>query len=331
MKRVLRLIIVAVLAFIFIKPSTFGWRFWNNLIMSPTEETVGAAELLKSHVFKLSAEIGDRSIFKPDKLQEAAGYIIEQFESYGYQVQLQEYTVSNKIVKNIIVQKQGLKKPDEIIIVGAHYDTCFNPGANDNASAVAGLLELARCLSARPTGSTVKFIAFVNEEPPFFKTRNMGSRVYARSARARGENIKAVLVLEMIGYYSNRPNSQRYPPFFGLFYPNQANFICVVSNFRCRRLAKQVTSIFRKKTRFPIEKVVAFGFVSGIDFSDHYSFWKEGYPAVMITDTAFYRYSHYHQSTDTYEKLDYNSMAEVIEGLKGVIMEIAGGDVKAPS
>ena len=322
--RILRIIIVAFTAFIVLKISTFGWRFWARSFTAGKEENVQLAERLKQHVYKLAQDIGDRSVFNYQGLQEAAGYISRQFESFGYQVELQEYTVYNKTVKNIIVSKKGSVSPQEIIIAGAHYDTCSNPGADDNASAVAAVLELARFISDKQTRRTIRFIAFVNEEPPFFKSEEMGSRVYARQAKRKGEEIKAALILESIGYYSQRLNSQRYPLFFGPFYPNRGNFIAVVGDFSSRRLVREVVANFKKKTRFPVESTVAFGFVPGIDFSDHWSFWQEGYRAAMITDTAFYRNPGYHSSRDTPDKLNYRYSSEVVEGLGAVIIELAG-------
>ncbi len=322
MKRILRLIIIAIVAFIILKASTFGWRFFTKSASQLTKEKSNLAKILESHVHKLAYEIGDRSVFNYEKLDEAARYITQAFQSFGYNVEFQSYDVLDMEAKNIIAFKQGAQRPDEIIIVGAHYDTCFNPGADDNASAVAGLLELARFLSDKQTNRSIKFIAFVNEEPPFFATENMGSMVYVREAKAKGENIKGTLILEMIGYYTDRPNSQRYPLFLGLFYPNKGNFIAVVGNPQSRRLLKQVTSVFRNHSQFPMESLISFGFVPGADFSDHWSFWKERYPAVMITDTAFYRNPHYHNSSDTYEKLNYESMAEVVSGLNAVLLDL---------
>lgn len=323
MKRVLRLITVALITFIIIKGMTFGCAMRNKPSFIYSQDNKELAEVLKSHVYKLSQELGERSVFKYDKLEEAADYIAGQFTALGYEVEFQEYILENKKSRNIIITKKGTKPADEVVIVGAHYDSCFNPGADDNASGVAGLLELARLFSNIQTNRTVKFIAFVNEEPPFYKTESMGSRVYARAAKARKESIKAVIILEMIGYYSDKPNSQSYPPFLGLLYPNKGNFISVVGNFPSRWLVKKIVASFKAKTPFPLESAVLAGFVPGVDFSDHWSFWKEGYPAVMITDTAFYRYAHYHGSGDTYEKLNYPALAEVVNGLSASIIELA--------
>ena len=322
MKRILLLIIFALIVFIIFRTSTFGWRLWSKSFMDNKGENTQLAEQLKHHVYKLAEEIGERSVFQYEKLKQAENYIANQLVSFGYNVEFQNYSVLDKTANNIIATKTGSHRPKEIIIVGAHYDTCFNPGADDNASAVAGLLELARSMSVRQTNCTIKFIAFVNEEPPFFKTENMGSSVYVRYAKEKMEDIKAVIILEMIGYYTDEPNSQRYPPFFGLFYPNKGNFITVVGNFSCRGLVRKVVLSFKKQTLFPIESVVTFSFVPGIDFSDHWSFWQEGYPAVMITDTAFYRNPNYHSSADTYETLNYESLAEVAKGLNAVLIEL---------
>ncbi|MCK5160456.1 MAG: M28 family peptidase, partial [Candidatus Aureabacteria bacterium] len=170
MRRIFIIILFGVIAFVVIKVSTSGWKF-SKKSFSGHGKNPELVEILKSHVYKLAHVIGDRSVYKPDKLNEAADYITEQFSSYGYDVEFQTYTLMGQTTRNIIACKKG--KPDEVVIVGAHYDTCFNPGANDNASAVAGLLELARLMSDKETDCAIKFIAFVNEEPPFFKTENM--------------------------------------------------------------------------------------------------------------------------------------------------------------
>lgn len=281
---------------------------------------------LKHHVRKLASEIGDRSVFEYQKLKETEKYITKELSSYGYDVKYQGYKVSSKTAKNIIATKAGTKKRKGMVVVGAHYDTCFSPGADDNASAVAGLLELARFVSEEPTKHNVKFIAFVNEEPPFFKTEQMGSRVYTKEAKRKKEEIKAAIVLEMIGYYSNQPLSQRYPPFLGPFYPDKGNFIGVIGNLPSRWLVKEIVLNFKKGSSFPIESLVAPSIVSGVDFSDNWSFWEEDYPAVMVTDTAFYRNSNYHTKEDTCETLDYESMAEVVKGLRKVLLDLADSE-----
>ncbi len=302
--------------------SGFGWRFWGRQFMKTEKENTQLVERLKNHVYKLAHENGDRSVFQYEELKEVERYIRKELSLFGYEIELQGYKIDRKEVTNIIAIKNGTTKPEEIVILSAHYDTCFNPGADDNASGVSVLLELARSLSSIPTNRTLKFIAFVNEEPPFFKTEEMGSMVYVREARKKKEDIKASLVFESVGYYLDTPNSQHYPPLFGFFYPNKGNFIAIAGNFSSGWLAKNVVSSFRENTEFPIESVVTFGFVPGVDFSDNWSFWKGGYPSIMITDTAFYRNPHYHSASDTYEKLDYEAMAELVKGFTGVSIEL---------
>lgn len=285
------------------------------------------AKILESHVYQLAHEIGERSINRYEALNEAAKYITEQFCSFGYNVEFQSYNILGKTCKNILVTKLGAEKPNEIIIVGAHYDSYSNPGADDNASGIASLIELARFMSNKKTKCTIRFVAFVNEKPPFYKTENMGSMVYTRKAENKGEDIKASLIMDMIGYYSDKINSQHYPPLFSLFYlfdSNKGNYLCVVGNFKSRRLAKKVVSDFKSHSQFPIESLVTFQFVRGVELSDHWSFWQAGYPAVLITDTGFYRNPYYDSSSDTFEKLDYESMAEIVKGLSAVLVELTG-------
>ncbi|MBL7157238.1 MAG: M20/M25/M40 family metallo-hydrolase [Candidatus Omnitrophica bacterium] len=280
-------------------------------------------ERLKGHVYKLSHEIGERNIYKYGNLNEAAEYIIEKFKSFGYEPEFQSYSACGKIFKNIIVTKPGDEEPGKTLILGAHYDSHKSPGADDNASSVAGLLEVARNLRDKKSACTIKFIAFANEEPPFFKTKNMGSRVYTKAAKEKGENIKGALILEMIGYYSDKPRSQHYPPIFNFFYPSAGNFIGVVGNFRSKGFVKNIVSSFKTGTDFPIEWVLGPSILPGIDYSDNWSFWKEGYPAVMITDTAFYRNPHYHKASDTYETLNYEGISEVVKGLTASLAQLA--------
>jgi Zn-dependent M28 family amino/carboxypeptidase len=279
---------------------------------------------LKNHVRYLSDEIGERHMGAYENLQAAAQYIKERYTSYGYQPGIHSYTIQGKRCENVAAVKKGTETPDEIIVIGAHYDAVWgSPGADDNASAVASLLELARLFSTVTTKRTVRFVAFPNEEPPFFLTGDMGSRRYAKEVREKGENIIAMVCLESLGYYSDKRRSQNYPPIFNLFYPDTANFIAIVGNFSSRALVGRVKGAFRRGTDFPVESVVTFSFVPGVDFSDHGSFWKYGYKAVMVTDTAFYRNPYYHTPGDTYEKLNYSALADVTEGLANVIRELA--------
>lgn len=286
------------------------------------ENTV-SVERLKAHVYKLSHEIGERGLFKYDNLNKAAEYITSEFQSFGYEVTFQKYKICSRVFKNIIVTKTGLKRAGEVVILGAHYDSMRGPGADDNASAVAGLLETARILSGTVADRTIKFIAFTNEEPPLFKKKHMGSRVYAKAARERGDDIKGALILEMIGYFSDKLRSQRHPPGLNMLYPNTGNFIAAVGNAKSRHLIRRMVSSFTAATRLPIRRMIVPNFVIGIGMSDDWSFWRERYPAVMITDTAYYRNPNYHKKSDTYDTLDYNNMAKVIKGVSASLMALA--------
>ncbi|MGI9332296.1 MAG: M20/M25/M40 family metallo-hydrolase [Gammaproteobacteria bacterium] len=236
----------------------------------------------------------------------------------------QEYSAEGVRSANLEVTLCGQDKR-ETILIGAHYDTVPHcPGADDNASGIAVLLELTRLLGTHKPPCNLRFVAFVNEEAPFFYTRSQGSRVYAQAARRRRDRIRFMLSLEMLGYYRDAPGSQQYPPLFRYFYPNQANFVALVSNFRSRQEMRALAAAFRAASRFPLEHVATFSWIPGVAWSDHLSFWREGYRALMLTDTAFFRNPHYHQATDTPETLDYPRMAAVTTGLAGAFDRLAG-------
>jgi hypothetical protein len=295
------------------------------LPLSEKEETI--SKNLAAHVYRLADEIGERNIWLPDKLNEAAAYIEENWKSQEYTVQHQEYEARGVRSANLEIEIPGSSKTDEIIVVGAHYDSVLGcPGANDNGSGVAALLEISRLLYGREMARTVRFVAFTNEEPPFFLRRNMGSRIYASRSRNLREKIVAMLSLETMGYYSEVSHSQQYPFPFSFFYPNTANFIGFVANLRSYNLMKKSLGSFRSHARFPSEGTAAPGWITGIGWSDHWSFWREGYRAIMVTDTALFRYDPYHTRQDTPEKLDYKRLARVTSGLVEVIADLAGTD-----
>ena len=283
-----------------------------------------SAETLCRHVEVLAAEIGERNVFRPRALSAAAAYIEQQWRALGYDVTAQRYETLGVPCCNLEVVHPGQRRPDEIVLVGAHYDSVRgSPGADDNASGVAALLEIAHYLLPSVTDRTIRLVAFVNEEPPFFPWGDMGSKVYATAVRARGDNIRLMISLEMLGFYSDEPGSQRYPPLFRYFFPDRGNFIGFVSNLRSRRMLRQAVQAFRSHSTFPVESVATFSFVPGVSWSDHRSFWRRGYPALMVTDTAFYRNRDYHTAFDTPEKLDYQSMAAVTSGLAETLIALA--------
>ena len=271
---------------------------------------------LQKHVERLAGDIGERNVFAPEALQRAAVYIEDEWGTMGYDVERLEYDVSGIRCANLVATRKGSARHSEILLLGAHYDSVIgSPGANDNASGVAALLEIARMFHAVEPMLTVRFVAFVNEEPPFFWTHQQGSMVYAEAARRRGDDIRLMASLETIGCYSDQPGSQSYPPLFRLFYPNRGNFIGIVSDFGSRPAMQRLAEAFRAQSDFPLQTVSTFRFIPGVSWSDHRSFWRHGYPAVMVTDTAFYRYRHYHAPTDTADKLAFPKLAQVTLGL----------------
>lgn len=260
--------------------------------------------------------IGERNVFHPQALQAAEDYIRGCWQQQGYQVTPQDYVAMGVRSANLEITRRGSRHPDEIILLGAHYDSVRgSPGANDNGSGVAALLELSRQFSSVEHASSIRFVAFTNEEPPFFRTGRPGSMLYARQARRRGDAIRLMIALETIGSYSSTPGSQRYPPLFRYFYPDRGDYIAFVSNFRSRKPMHRLAEAFRASTDFPLQHVATSALVPGVAWSDHLSFWRKRYRAMMITDTAFYRYPYYHTAQDTPDKLNYDEFARMLNGL----------------
>jgi Zn-dependent M28 family amino/carboxypeptidase len=299
-------------------------RSWTGDLPPLSADERELAASLREHVTVIASR--EHNVFKLPMLEQAAQYIENTFDMAGYHpLGAQRYTVGDVPVRNIEAELKGGSRAQEIVIVGAHYDSVAGvPGANDNGSGVAAMLELARVLYGTRPARTVRFVAFVNEEPPFFKGEDMGSVRYARRSRERGENIVAMLSLETIGYYSDTPGSQHYPFPLSLFYPSTGNFLAFVSNLKSRSLLHEVISTFRRHARFPSDGVAAPAAIPGVDWSDHGSFWAAGYPALMVTDTAPYRYPHYHRESDTPDKVDYERLARVVTGLAAVVRTLAG-------
>ncbi|MDR4495747.1 MAG: M28 family peptidase [Nitrospirales bacterium] len=308
---------------------------WYGMIRMPGESyrgpipplTADEQELekeLRRHVTMLAGEIGERNLSYYDKLQLAVDYIKTRFQKSGYVVRSQEYQVEGRICENIEVEVRGTRHPEEILLIGAHYDSVKgSPGANDNATGVAAVLELARIFSQVPSSRTLRFVAFVNEEPPFFQTPDMGSWVYAQRSRERGEQINAMFSLETIGYYSERPGSQHYPAPLGLLYPSTGNFIGFVGNIQNGELVRRVVGSFRNHAVVPSEGTAMWGGLPGIGWSDHWAFWEAGFPAIMVTDTALFRDPFYHTAKDTPDHIQYESFTRVVSGLKPVILDLA--------
>jgi len=315
----------------------FPFIIWF-LISQPTfsfgsensETTFVKAENLKKHVYTIVETFNDRGYTNIEMLDNTAEYIHNEFSKYSDEVSYQTFEVQafldepKREYRNVIANFRGAEGcDDEIYIVGAHYDTFAGlSGANDNTSAVAGLLELARLFKEHPPKCNLQIVAYSLEEPPFFRTQNMGSFIHAKSLKENNIKVKLAIVLDMIGFYSDEENSQSYPfPFMGWYYPSKANFISIVSNLSLENIVhtRDAKSIFKASSDLPVYSINAPSFVPGIDFSDHQNYWKLGYPAIFITDTAFYRSDNYHTPKDTPESLNYEKMAKVVEGVFEVI------------
>jgi Zn-dependent M28 family amino/carboxypeptidase len=295
---------------------------YSGALQPLTAEEELIAGNLRRHVAAVASR--EHNVFHYAELEASARYLEQALSGLGYSVAAQRYRAAESEVRNIEVEITGAARPAEIVVVGAHYDSVIGAvGANDNGSGVAAVLELARLLKDAQPARTLRFVLFVNEEPPFDRTDAMGSRVYTRRSRERGENIVAMFSLETLGWYSEKPGSQRYPFPLSLFYPSTGNFIAFVSNFASRPLLHEAIASFRRHAGIPSEGVAAPAFIPGVDWSDHWSFWQEGWPALMVSDTAPYRYPHYHTREDTPDKVDYERLARVVTGLHGMLRELA--------
>jgi hypothetical protein len=289
-----------------------------------TPEEAGLRDRLAAHVRKLAAEIGERNVENPAALAAAAKYLEQALKDMGYAVATQPFEAAGVTVRNIEVERRGAARAGEIVVVGGHYDSVTGcPGANDNATGAAAVVEIARDFASRTPARTVRFVLFVNEEPPWFQTDRMGSVVYARRCRERGENIVGMLSLETMGYYADAPGTQDYPFPLSLFYPDTGNVIAFVGNVSSRSWVRRCIQSFRGHTAFPSEGAALPGWIAGVGWSDHWSFWEEGVPALEVTDTAPFRYAHYHSHQDTPEKVDFDRLARVTAGIARVVGEVA--------
>jgi hypothetical protein len=281
---------------------------------------------LEAHVRALASDIGPRVIGHGDSMQRAERYIAGAFASAGWTVERQPYPVPGGEAVNLVVERKGRSRSDTFVVIGAHYDTVAgSPGADDNASGVAALLVLARAFAGSAPERTLRFVAFANEEPPWFQTDQMGSRVYARGCKKRGEFVVAMLSLESLGFYSKVEVSQSYPSAStAAGRATRGNYLAFVSNPTSKNLLARIGAAFSATKTLESDSAALPDSVDGVGWSDHWSFWEEGYPAVMATDTAPFRNPHYHRPSDTPETLDYESFALAVRGLHAVVAELAG-------
>lgn len=293
---------------------------------STTEAQLEAAERIRSDVASLAGAIGQRSTYNAKSLAQAALELKRSLESIGYTVLDHSFPARGAASPNLQIQIDGTDPAlaSEIILCGAHYDAYQGtPGADDNASGVAAILELARRFHDHPQARTLRLVLFVNEEPPAFKTSDMGSRIYADKSKADGDRIIAMLSLESIGYYRTEAGSQDYPYPFQWFYPTTGDFIAIVGNLSSRSLVHRAVATFRASCKFPCEGLASPESIPGVGWSDHWAFWRTGFPAVMVTATAPFRNPNYHEASDTPDTLDYDRLSRVVDGLQLVIEELA--------
>jgi hypothetical protein len=323
-RRIIRFMLLVVLILLLLL--IVSWFWITQPLLSggkPSPERTVDPSRLQEHVRKLSIEFSPRDESHIENLDQAAAYIKDQFSQTTALVSEQPYRVQGKSYRNVIAQFGPESK--ERIVVGAHYDVAGPlPGADDNASGVAGLIELARLLSRQQPPMRVELVAFTLEEPPYFRTTAMGSSVHAESLRQQNIQVRVMFSLEMIGYFSDAPNSQHFPVgILGALYPSTGSFIAVVGRLGDWSLVRRTKATMRNASPLPVYSINAPTFIPSIDFSDQLNYWHAGYSALMITDTAFFRNRNYHTAQDTEEKLDYKRMAMVVEGVYASVVELA--------
>jgi hypothetical protein len=311
----------------------------NNCVLLPMDRGGGPRPFerddlareahLRRDVQMLAGEIGPRNTAHPSSLLLAESYIARELARAGLTPRWESFDSDRETVSNVSVEFIGADSASEIVIIGAHYDSVTlgdvtTPGADDNASGTAVVLQLARELADSRHRRTLRHVFFVNEEPPHFWKDTMGSLVHARGCKARGENIVAMLSVESVGYFQSAQGTQDYPPLIGTRYPSTGDFVALVGFSSAEGLVRRCERAFAQSCDLPVTGAALPSLVPRIGSSDHWSFWKQGYEALMVTDTAPHRNPNNHKPGDTPETLDYESMAKVVEGLIGVVHELAG-------
>lgn len=322
---------IAVYSAIFWAP--VGYLVWLNTMpgKSFSGPTTAASdrenrlsEDLSRDVRVLSVDIGERNLEHPKALESAAKMIEASLQSSGLEVTREPYEAEKQTVANLEAVKKGGALETEIVVVGAHYDSVFgSPGGDDNGSGVAALLAIAHTLASEHFARTIRFVAFVNEEPPYFWHDTMGSLVYARACKARHDEIVHMISLETMAYFSDAPKSQKYPFPLGFVYPSEGNFIGFVGNTSSHTDVKLAVGVFRDNVRVASEGGVYPAFFPGIGWSDQWAFWQVGYPGIMVTDTAPFRNPNYHTKDDLPQALDFARFAGVVEGVTEIVRKLA--------
>jgi len=313
--RIARLMLISLISFILLGAIWLKQPFSGS--GTPSDLTYSAAKL-KSYVKTLSVDFHPRVYNNPQNLQKCINYLKYHFEQNGARVELQEFEVANRVIpvrKFYNVRAYYGPVEGNPIVIGAHYDSCGdnNPGSDDNASGVAGLMALSELFKKNPPAKPVELVAYCLEEPPFFGGPMMGSFIHAKRLKEQGVLPELVIVLEMIGFFTDQDGSQKYPvPLLKALYPSKGNFVAIVGRHDQPSTVRKLKGLMSGVRDLPLESISSHPKVPGVDFSDHRNFWQLDWPAVMITDTSFMRYDHYHKSTDTYDRLDYNKMSDVI-------------------
>jgi hypothetical protein len=325
--------ILAIIALIITSLLIFGWSLmvwmpgesYRQTLPTLTATELKFQDLLKHDVETLAVKIGRRNFDSYQNLVAAKDFLSAELAQAGYTVREQKYTIEGKTFSNLEVEIPGSSRADEILVIGGHYDSAFNTaGANDNATGAAAVLALAREFVGTKPLRTLRFVEFTNEEPPYFQTKNMGSLVYAQAAKQRGDKIVGMFSLETLGYFTDKENTQKYPPPLSLLYPSQGNFIGFISDIDSRELLRNTIRSFRAQAKFPSEGAALPSSIQGVGWSDQWSFWQQGYQALMITDTAPFRYPYYHTWADTVDKIDFDKLSRVTYGISKVIRDFVG-------
>lgn len=309
-----------------------GWSTGELSTLTLDTAEVETRGRLARHVQSLASTIGERNTRHPKAYAAAAKYIRAELRACGLEPVDAPFRSDGQDVVNIVATIPGASTPSEIVVVGAHYDTVRDtPGADDNASGTAVVIELACRFARAPGARTLRFVLFANEEPPAFQNDDMGSLVYARACRAASDDIRAMISVESVGFFTNDEDSQQLPsPVLAPFMPDEGDFLAFVSNLGSRSLLRRAIGVFRENCEFPTEGITAPEWVSGIGFSDHWSFWQVGYPAFMVTDTALFRNGHYHKPSDLPATLHSDGMTRVTSGVEAVVRDLITEPLDSP-
>lgn len=329
-RRIARAVLLRVLFYGSILVFAWWWMLWTpgrtdaGPLRPLNTDELRLKDLLRVDVEFLAGTIGERNVLsKPTQLEAAAQFVENSFRAGGFQPQSQWYKIGNTKCRNIEAEIRGASRPEEVVIVGAHYDSVLDsPGADDNASGVAAMLALARSFDTIRPSRTLRFVAFTNEEPPYFWTDEMGSVVYAKQCRQRGDRVVAMISIESVGFYTTCQASQRYPAGLGLMYPSRGDFVAFIGNVFSRSLVHEAIRTFRSTGTLPSLGAALPNAIPGAGWSDHWSFWQQGFPGIEVTDTALHRNPHYHTPQDTPERLDYERLARFTWGMRAVIGQL---------